>query len=160
VLAQNDAALRDHFCSMHLPLASNSQFVEAGVKEAKIVSTAGRNEELRSACAICRSFLFEKLKPTTNNPDGVFQILAVVIEQNEIHEMETAEPARTERRKGVKSALNEDHFLKERLEKKQNKTSARGRGDKADNVFHTKVRWHGRHTIHRWKDTTWQAQEG
>jgi hypothetical protein len=58
-LAQNDAALRDHFCSVHLPLASNSLFAEAGVKEAKIVSTAGRNEELRSACAICRSFLLQ-----------------------------------------------------------------------------------------------------
>jgi hypothetical protein len=44
--------------------------------------------------------LFEKLKPTTNTPDRVFQILAVVIEQNEIHEKETAEPARIERRKG------------------------------------------------------------
>jgi hypothetical protein len=64
--------------------------------------------------------LFEKLKPTTNTPDGVFQILAVAIEQNEIHEKETAEPARTERRKEVKSALNEDHF--QRLEQKQNKT--------------------------------------
>jgi hypothetical protein len=43
-LAENDAALRDHFCSKHLPLASNLQFVEAGVKEAKIVSTPGQNE--------------------------------------------------------------------------------------------------------------------
>jgi hypothetical protein len=55
---------------------------------------------MRAAHAICRSFLFEKLKPTTNTPDRVFQILAVVIEQNEIHEKETAEPARIERRKG------------------------------------------------------------
>ena len=40
------AKLRDHFCNCYLPLASNSQFVEAGVKEARIVSTTGRNEEL------------------------------------------------------------------------------------------------------------------
>jgi hypothetical protein len=58
----------------------------------------------------------------------------VAIEQNEIHEKETAEPARTERRKGVTSAINKDHFRKERLEKKRIKTSAKGREDKADNV--------------------------
>jgi hypothetical protein len=47
-LTQNDsdaAKLRDHFCNCYLPIASNSQFVEAGVKEAKIVSTTGRNDE-------------------------------------------------------------------------------------------------------------------
>jgi hypothetical protein len=33
----------------------NSQFVEAGVKEAKIVSTAGKNEELRSVHAVERN---------------------------------------------------------------------------------------------------------
>jgi hypothetical protein len=40
------AKLRDHFCNCYLPLASNFQFVEAGVKEARIVSTTGRNQEL------------------------------------------------------------------------------------------------------------------
>jgi hypothetical protein len=78
--------------------------------------------------------LFEKLKPTTKNPNRVIQILGVVLEQNETHEKETAEPARTERRKEAKSALNKDHFLKERLEKKQKEMSAKGREDKADNV--------------------------
>jgi hypothetical protein len=38
------AKLRDHFCNCYLPLASNSQFVEAGVMEA-IVLTTRRNEE-------------------------------------------------------------------------------------------------------------------
>jgi hypothetical protein len=137
VLTQNDATivtLRDHFCSVYLPLASNSQFVEAGVKEAKIVSTTGRNEELRSVYAICRSFLFEKLKPTKNTPDRVVQILGVAIEQNAIHEEETTKAARKERRKEVTSALREDHFRNDRLEKKQAKISTKGREDKADNV--------------------------
>ena len=40
-----------------LPLASCTQFVEAGVKEASTVSKTGRAEETRSACAILRSFL-------------------------------------------------------------------------------------------------------
>jgi hypothetical protein len=38
----------DHFCSTCLPLASDSQLVKAGLKEAKVISTTGRNWELRS----------------------------------------------------------------------------------------------------------------
>ena len=49
------AKLRDHFCNCYLPLASNSQFVAAGVKEARIVSSTERNEELQSVYATCRS---------------------------------------------------------------------------------------------------------
>ena len=41
--------------SFYLPLASQTQFVEAGVKEAKIVSTTDRSEQLRSIYAINRS---------------------------------------------------------------------------------------------------------
>jgi hypothetical protein len=112
ILTQNDtvaAKLRHHFCNCYLPLASNSQFVEAGVKEAKIVSTTGRNEELRSVYAICLSFLFGKLNQTKNTPARVFQILTVVIKQNAIHENEIAKPERTERRKIVTIALLENH---------------------------------------------------
>jgi hypothetical protein len=79
-------------------------------------------------------FLFEKLKPTKNAPDRVIQILGVVIEQNEIHEKETTKPARKERRKEVTSALWEDHFRNDRPEKKQQKISAKGSEDKADNA--------------------------
>jgi hypothetical protein len=41
--------------STYLPLASQTQFVEAGVKEAKIVSQLDRSEQLRSVYAINRS---------------------------------------------------------------------------------------------------------
>jgi hypothetical protein len=137
-LTQNDAATvtvrGDHFCSLHLPLASNSQFVEGGGKEAKIASTTGRNEELRSARAICRSFLFGKLQPTTNTPARVEQTLSVVIDRNAVHVNEITKPARKERRATVKSALLENHFRKERLEKKQASASTKGSEDKADNV--------------------------
>ena len=39
------AKFRGSFWNCYLPLASNSLSVEAGVKEAKIVSTIGRNED-------------------------------------------------------------------------------------------------------------------
>lgn len=38
-----------------LPLASHTQFVEAGAKEARIVSTANRFEEMRTAHAVLRT---------------------------------------------------------------------------------------------------------
>ena len=133
----NDSAvaiLRDHFCSSYLPLASNSQFVEAGVKEARIVSTTGRNEELRSVYAICRSCLFGKLKPSMNTPARVHQILTAIIHQNLNHQNEVAKLERTARRKVVTSALLENHFRKERLEKKHKNISKKGSEDKKDNV--------------------------
>jgi hypothetical protein len=126
--------LRNHFCSCYLPLASNSQFVEAGVKEAKIVSTTGRNEELRSVYAICRSFLLGKLKQSTNNPAKVYRILTVVIEQNSIHQNEINKLATEERRRVLTSALLENHFRKESSEKKQKNISKKGSKDKAENV--------------------------
>lgn len=45
-----------HLWHCHLPLASNTQFVERGVKEAKIVASTRRKEEQRSAHAIIGSF--------------------------------------------------------------------------------------------------------
>jgi hypothetical protein len=110
------------------------QFVEAGVKEARIVSTTGRREELCSVYAICRSFLFGKLKPSTNTPARVHQILTVIIEQNSIHQNEVTKLARRERRKVVMHALLENYHRKERLEKKQKNICKKGREDKADNV--------------------------
>ena len=41
-----------------LPLASNTQFVESGVKEAKLCSSTGKQEQMRSVMAIGRSYLF------------------------------------------------------------------------------------------------------
>jgi hypothetical protein len=54
------AKLPYHFCNCYLPLTSNSQFVEANVKEARIVSTTERNEELQSVYAICQYFFVWK----------------------------------------------------------------------------------------------------
>jgi hypothetical protein len=104
------------------------------VKEARIVSTTGRNEELRSVYAICRSCLFGKLKPSMNTPAKVHQILTVIIHQNLNHQNEVTKPERIQRRKVVTSALLENHFRKERLEKKHKNISKKGSEDKKDNV--------------------------
>jgi hypothetical protein len=109
------AKLRDHFCSCYLPFVSNSQFVEAGVKEARIVSTTGRNGQLRSDYAICPSFLFGKLKPLSNTPARVHQILTMIIQQNSVHQNEVTKLVRRERRKVVTSALLRNHYQKKEV---------------------------------------------
>ena len=48
-------AYRNYLYKMYLPLASQTQFVEAGVKEARNVSPTDRSEPLRSAYAVARS---------------------------------------------------------------------------------------------------------
>jgi len=52
---ENFDQIRDYMQVKFLALASHTQFVEAGVKEAKLVSQSDRSEQLRSAYAICRS---------------------------------------------------------------------------------------------------------
>ena len=47
---------------------------------------------------------------------------------------EITESRSIESRKQVKCTLNKDHSWKEQLEKKEKKISAKGSGDKADNV--------------------------
>jgi hypothetical protein len=79
-------------------------------------------------------FLFGKLNPTKNTPARVHQILTVKINQNVIHENEITKPERRKRRKVVTSALLENHFRNDRLEKKQKKIYKKGREDKADSV--------------------------
>jgi len=108
--------------------------VESGVKEAKIVLTTGRNEELCSVYAICRSFLFGKLPPRTNAPARIEQILSVLIKQSETHEREISKPERIMRRERTHSALLDDHFRNRRLGKKLTNVSTKGKEDKADNV--------------------------
>ena len=51
----NLPSLAEYLLTRYLPLASQTQFVEASVKEAKNVSQTGREEQLRSAIAIERS---------------------------------------------------------------------------------------------------------
>jgi hypothetical protein len=76
--------------------------------------------------AISWSCLFGKLKPSTNTPARVHQILTVHIHQNSKHQNEVTNL--------VTSALLENNFQKDRLEKKQKNLLKKSSEDKADNV--------------------------
>jgi hypothetical protein len=47
--------LRKYMHGVYMPLASNAQFVEVGVKEASLASKTGRHKEMRSIYCINRS---------------------------------------------------------------------------------------------------------
>ena len=53
----NPEELQEYFWKKFLPLASHTQSVEAGVKEANLVSTTNRSDWLRSCFAIVRSHM-------------------------------------------------------------------------------------------------------
>ena len=50
-----------------LPFPSHSQFVQAGVKLAALVSTTGREEQARSLFAIVRSYTVEDFNTIAKN---------------------------------------------------------------------------------------------
>ena len=64
----------------YLALASQTQFVERGVKEAKIVSSTNREEEQRSAYAIIRSCNVhcDEIHDKTSTPDRIKHLIANV----------------------------------------------------------------------------------
>ena len=61
----------------YLPLASQTQFVERGVKEAQTVSKTGRKEEQRSSYAIVRSHNVhcDDIDGDTTTPDRITQLM-------------------------------------------------------------------------------------
>ena len=73
-------ALANELWSTFLPLASQTQFVERGVKEAKIVSATGRREEQRTAHAIVRSFTppVSGIERESSAPDRIEALLSSV----------------------------------------------------------------------------------
>ena len=86
--------------STFLPMPSNTQFVESGVKEAKIVSATNRSEQMHSIYAIIRSaHVFPGDKTLTSAPK---QALARIISA-ELHSVE--QEAMAPREMGEASAL-------------------------------------------------------
>jgi hypothetical protein len=97
-----------------------------------VLTTRG-NKELGTVNALYWSFcLLRKLKPLTKIPSRFHQILTVIIHQNLIHQKKITKLGRRERRKVATRALLENHFGKEKLEKKQKNISTKGSKDIAE----------------------------
>ena len=103
---------RNRFCTEYLPLFSNSQSAEVAVKEAKNVSTTGREEELRTVMAIGRSAILPSVA-SKNGKDKARDIIRLVLNQHKKLEKDTTtEATRTE----LKELLTIRHYKKRRLD--------------------------------------------
>lgn len=104
-----------------LPLASNAQFVERGVKEAKIVASTGRKEEQRSAYAIIRSFdvLCKEINRDTPVVDCVEALIMngeAAVERDEMVRQRLGEDQHNEAWQEASRHLYGEHFKCERVQ--------------------------------------------
>ena len=130
-------AIKDNLYAMYLPLASQTQFVEAGVKEAKNVSISDRSEPLRSAYAIARSArvhsvgVLRSLKSTKRAE----ALLMSAIQHNNDHEVLQTNPDYKARVAEISRAMKEEHFKHERVEKLQTNALGKLNKNKKDNAM-------------------------
>jgi hypothetical protein len=109
--------------STYLPLASQTQFVEAGVKEAKIVSQSDRSEQLRSVYAINRSARVHPAPGETalreqGAPERVCNLLKTAKKHVEVHNdiRDRDVVDYSSKLADIARVIRQDHFKKERIE--------------------------------------------
>jgi hypothetical protein len=125
--------------STYLPLASHTQFVEAGVKEAKIVSQSDRSEPLRSAYAINRSARVHSVsdKPLRDIPptERVEALVTSAKVHMEIHRGLRQVDVNTynNRISAITKAIRGDHYKKERVEQLKQVASNKSNINKKEN---------------------------
>jgi len=149
-LLNEEADLRDtrsedpvklHFWASYLPLASNTQFVEAGVKEAKMVSTTDRSEQLRSAYAVNRAARVHTIgaladMSSTNRIQGLMASAKLHCEQQDALRITHGDYSTSIAT--VEEYMRKEHFKKERLEKKKQAAIDKGDTNKKANTLQQK----------------------
>jgi hypothetical protein len=129
--------------STYLPLASHTQFVEAGVKEAKIVSTTDRSEPLRSAYAINRSARVHSasdkpLRELTAN-ERVTALIQSAKDHIQVHDsLQKNVPDYKDRLADIQKAIQQDHYKHERVEKLKEVAMTKSGKNKMPNAIQQK----------------------
>ena len=130
-----------HFLyTTYLPLASHTQFVEAGVKEAKLVSCTDRSEALRSAYAVNRSARVhnEKLRDLTIS-QRVEWLLKTTKEHVDGHEvLRQQQPNYNERVEDIAKLMRSQHYRDQRLQKVKDDALEKLNNNKKDNAVQLK----------------------
>jgi len=138
---QDHGLIRLHMHAMYLPLASQTQFVERGVKEAKYVSATDRSEEQRSCMAIIRShtpLTRSKLDAeTSHNSSRIQSLIESATERASQHNLWEANQEDREydaRIAQLRYSLKVGHFKMERIEGKKEKIDENSNKFKKQNV--------------------------
>lgn len=140
----DNGAIRLHLHETYLPLPSQTQFVESGVKEAKNVSSTDRSEELHAALAIIRSASplgKSKLDDDTSyNSSKILALIRSAHNRSEPHEgwkRNQIDNAYDARFNTILHSITHGHYKEERLEAKKTKVDEQGPVYKKQNVTQT-----------------------
>ena len=143
---ENDASLTRNFDNLRaclvetfLPLPSHAQFVEFGVKEAKLVSQTDRSEQHRTWIAIVRSAHVTdagNAKAKATNKDRIINRLQAAEEHDREHvNWKQQDPGEYEGNYQLTfRALKQKHFRVERVNKKRQRIEATANKNKKRNA--------------------------
>ena len=129
-----NGALRLHMHSTYLPLASQTQFVESGVKEARNVSTTDRSEEHRTWLAVVRSVTPLGKTKCDANANKIKAIIVSAQRRAEPHEEWMEQDEHDDRFERVSQALKGNHFRTQRIGDKKAHVDGSGTKYKPPNV--------------------------
>jgi hypothetical protein len=134
----------------YLPLASHTQFVEAGVKEAKLVSCTDRSAALRSAYAVNRSArVHNDMLSKLTAPQRVEWLLRTTNNHVTQHDSIWAddEADYTNNVEEIAKLLRSQHYQQERLQKVTDDALDKLHNIKRDNVLQQKTGVDRTHTM-------------
>jgi hypothetical protein len=137
-----DKALKEYMYYRYLPLPSHTQFVEAGVKEAKNVSLTDRSEQLRSAYTVIRSARVHNIDDlwglsSTQRIEALF--LNALEHDEDQEELRLFYPDYKDRVQDIARTMRQDHFKQERVEKLQQTALAKLHKNKKENQLQKKT---------------------
>ena len=139
--AENQEDIQLYFWRRYLPLASHTQSVEAGVKEANLVSTTNRSDWLRSSFAIIRSHM---ILSVAEQAGGIRRMLPKDRVRHhwkaaEDHAMEHVDLSSTATYKqdlgNIKKLLRVEHYVHKRIQDKANTVQQKGAVNRKLNVL-------------------------
>jgi hypothetical protein len=133
--------IKEFMYSKYLPLASQTQFVEAGVKEARNVSPTDRSEMLRSAYAVSRSARVHSIGDLRyiKSTQRIEELLHSAIIHSDEHEAFKAnDPTYKQTITSIAKDMREEHFKEERVRKIQEQAAAKLYKNKKENIIQKK----------------------
>lgn len=129
--------------STYLPLPCHTQFVESGVKEAKLAASTDRSEQHRSWIAIVWSKTPLTKSKVLSNVERILSLIKDASVRSKPHREWRRNQVNDEhdnRFKIVEASLSKGHFVQDRLEQKREKVEVVGSVFKKQNVAQSRAK--------------------
>ena len=131
-----------YMLSTYLPLASHTQFVKAGVKEAKIVSQSDRSEQLRSAYAIIRSAEVHSIGTIRDisATDRIHRLIKTATQHvDKSEQLQATQADYSDAVGAIVASMRKEHFKQERVNMLVTAAINKGNVNKKDNAIQKKT---------------------